>query len=263
VSDRAAVARLNIAPVKGTRLVHPERVTIEPYGVLENRRFHFVTAKDRLFSGARHGPLVAIESRYDSDREWLELRFPEGSAAAGPADVLGEPVTTVMWGRDVPGHELEGPWAEAVSTRVGEPVRLVRSDRPGDAVDSHAVSMVSTASVEELSRRANSNGIVDSRRFRMLIEIGGLEPHEEDQWIGGAVQVGEATVRVVRPDPRCVVTEQDPETGVRDFDTRKAILAYRPNLDRDANFGVYADVLEAGTVRVGDGVRALETSVWK
>jgi uncharacterized protein len=86
----------------------------------------------------------------------------------------------------------------------------------------------------------------------MLIEIDGVRPHEEDRWIGCSVEVGGAVVRVVRPDPRCVVTEQDPDTGIRDFDTRKAIRAYRPSPDRDANMGVYAEVVVPGPVAVGD-----------
>jgi uncharacterized protein YcbX len=257
----ATVARLNVAPVKGTRLVHPPTARIETYGVLENRRFHFVTAKGRLFSGTRFGRLVALRSSYDADREWLEIAFPDGAVAAGPADSLGDAVTTVMWGRDVPGHEVIGPWSEAVSGFAGEPVRLIRPDQPGAGVDSHAVSMVGTASVQELARRAGGTRPVDSRRFRMLVEIEGLEPHEEDRWIGCDVAVGQATVRVVRPDPRCVVTEQDPETGVRDLDTRKIILSYRPSSERDANFGVYADVVRPGTVSVGDPVRAVDTVV--
>ena len=140
----------------------------------------------------------------------------------------------------------------------GGTVHLVRSDRPGAAVDSHAVSLVGTASAAELARRSGIDRPVDTRRFRMLIEVEGLDPHEEDRWVGCTVTVGDAQVRVVRPDPRCVVTEQDPETGVRDFETRKAILAYRPTPDREANFGVYADVVRPGDVAVGASVRPLE-----
>jgi uncharacterized protein len=261
LTDGGTVARINIAPVKGTRLVHPRQVRVERFGVLENRRFHLVNAKDRLFSGTRHGPLMAIVSNYDPKREWLELRFPDGSVAAGGADVLGEAVTTVMWGRDVPGRVVLGPWSDALSRAVEEPVRLVRSEHPGDAVDSHAASIVGTASVAELARQAKTGGPVDARRFRMLVEIDGLRPHEEDRWVGSAVRIGGVTLRVVRPDPRCVVTERNPDTGLRDFDTRKAILAYRPTPTRDANFGVYADVIEAGIVSVGDPTRVLKGSV--
>jgi hypothetical protein len=35
---------------------------------------------------------------------------------------------------------------------------------------------------------------VDGRRFRMLFEIDGVGPHEEDSWIGHEVQIGHAVV---------------------------------------------------------------------
>ena len=254
MSEAVHVARLNIAPVKGTALAHPERVMLERGGVEENRRFHLVNALGRLFSGVRHGPLVTIRSSYDPEREWLELRFPDGTVVDGRADALGDDVTTVMWGRDVPGHVVDGPWSDAVSEFVGQPVRLIRSEEPGQGNDSYAVSMVSLASVQELSAQAGLDQPLDSRRFRMLVEIDGVAAHEEDRWIGCSVEVGGAVVRVVRPDPRCVVTEQDPDTGIRDFDTRKAIRAYRPSSDGDADMGVYADVVQPGPVAVGDPV---------
>jgi uncharacterized protein YcbX len=251
------VAKLSIAPVKGTALHHPERVRLERDGVPENRRFYFVNQKGRLFAGSRHGPLVALRSSYDPDREWLELRFPDGKELSGPADTEGEAVVTSFWGRDVSGHVVEGPWSEAVSAYAGEPVRFVRSDRPGYANDSHAASLVSSASVRELSKRAGLDGELDARRFRMLIEVDGVGPHEEDTWIGCTLRVGGATIAVIRPDPRCVVTEQDPETGIRDFETRRSIRAYRRSPDGEANFGVYADVVTPGEIRVGDPVSAV------
>ncbi len=58
--------------------------------------------------------------------------------------------------------------------------------------------------------------------------------------------------------PRCVITTLDPATGHRDFPTLHVIRRYRGvSADGDLPFGVYADVLEPGTVRVGDPVRPL------
>lgn len=252
------VARLSVAPVKSTALHHPEEVRVEVFGVPENRRFYFVNVAGRLLGGARHGPLVSIRADYDPARERLSLRFPGGREVRGPVHLAaGEPRVTVFWGRLVEGHDVEGPFSDAVSEFVGEPVRLVRVHRPGDANDSHAVSIVSSASVRELARRAGRTEPLDPRRFRMLVEVEGTAPHEEDRWVGRDVRVGEAVVRVVRQDPRCVVTTQDPETGIPDFPTLKAIRAYRGEGDDGVPFGVYADVVRPGRVRVGDVVSPL------
>ena len=51
------------------------------------------------------------------------------------------------------------------------------------------------------------------------------------------------------------MTTRHPDTGVRDLDTLGLIKAYRGLSERRTiDFGVYADIVEAGVVRVGDTV---------
>ena len=89
----------------------------------------------------------------------------------------------------------------------------------------------------------------------MLFGLGGCEPHEEDAWLGGELHIGDARVRLLGTVGRCAITTQNPETGERDFDTLRAIRAYRGVSDeRSIDFGIYGDVLEPGRVRVGDRV---------
>jgi hypothetical protein len=91
----------------------------------------------------------------------------------------------------------------------------------------------------------------------MTIELEGVdEPHEEDTWRSRSIRLGEALLEVGDPVPRCVVTTLDPATGVKDFPTLRVIRGYRtPSAKGNVHFGVYADVLEPGDVRVGDPVR--------
>ena len=91
----------------------------------------------------------------------------------------------------------------------------------------------------------------------MLIELGGADrPHQEDEWLGREVRIGEAVVRVTKLDARCVITTQDPDTGRRDFPTLHIIKGYRGLRDGHAlDFGVYADVVAPGRVTVGDEVQ--------
>jgi uncharacterized protein YcbX len=251
------VSRLSVTAVKGFAVSHPAEVTLAATGVEEDRRFYFVDADGLRFGALRHGPLVRFSVRYDSATDELAIRLPDGSEVAGTVEV-GEPVTTDFYGRDVAGRVVSGPWADAVSADVGRPVRLVRADRPGDGVDrgnGGGVTLLSDASVEELSRRSGEP--VDARRFRMLIAVSGTEPHEEDTWIGGEVEIGDARVRVNGHVGRCAITTQSPETGVRDFDSLRAIKDYRGQnpRTREIDFGVYGQVVLPGRVRVGDSVQ--------
>ena len=253
------VSRLSISPVKGFAVWHPDEVVLGESGVAEDRRFYLVDEDGLRFGALRHGPLVRFSARFDAETDELVVRLPDGSEVAGTVE-LAEPVTTDFYGRDVSGHVVRGPWAEAVSANVARRVRLVRADRPGDGVDrgkGGGVTLLSDASVEELSRRSGEP--VDARRFRMLIAVAGGEPHEEDTWIGGEVELGEARVRVNGHVGRCAITTQSPVTGVRDFDSLRAIKDYRgQNLHtREIDFGVYGQVTQPGRVRVGDAVRVL------
>ena len=117
---------------------------------------------------------------------------------------------------------------------------------------------MSDGSLAELARHAGVES-VDARRFRMLIELAGAEPHEEDAWVGRRIAIGDAVLAVTQPDARCAITTQDPDTGVRDLDTLRTLIAYRGLRDgKYADLGVLADVERPGRVRLGDEVAVLD-----
>jgi uncharacterized protein YcbX len=261
-----SVSRISISPVKGLALVHPQEVLLERTGVLENRRFHIVDDGGRRYNQLRNGALVQIKQEYDADHERLTLTFPDGSVAEDTV-AFGEEVTTDFYGRPVTGRFVEGPWTVALSRWAGRPLRLVQSP-PGAAVDRGRghVSLVSRASLEELGRQTEHGGPVDGRRFRMLFELEGCAPHEEDGWVKRHVRIGEALVRLRNDVGRCAITTQNPDTGVPDFDTLRTIAGYRPLTANEAGkkhvpFGVYGEVVEPGRVAVGDPVEVVELSL--
>jgi uncharacterized protein YcbX len=252
------VARLNVTPVKSTRLLHPDHVRLEPYGAVGNREFFFIDAEGKRFSGPSKEPLLTLVADHDPASERLTIRLPDGTVAEGSSTALGEALTVDFYGRPADAHVVEGAWNDAVGRYVGAEIRLARADRPGDGNDERPVTIVSLASVDELSRRGGREEPVDAGRFRMTIELDGCAPHDEDTWAGRSARVGEALLLVESPVPRCFVTTLDPDTGLRDFPTLKVIKDYRGvSEDGDLPFGMYASVREPGTVRVGDGVSIL------
>ena len=250
------VSLLSITPVRGLRLQHPASIELGPHGVAQDRRYTLLTPDGRIFDGTKFGPLVQIEAEVAGDPERLTLRFPSGEVTEGTVR-LGDPVVVEAYGRRFQARPVIGPWAAAVSEYSGRRVQLVRSERLPNEPDRHPVSIVSDESVRELARRANGGAPLDARRFRMTIHIAGAAPHEEDGWLGSDVRIGAATVRATMPDSRCVIVTQDPRTGLRDFPTLRAIKAYRGLRDESKiDFGIYADVITPGTVRMGDTVTA-------
>ena len=230
------------------------RISISP----ANRRFHIVDADGRRYNQLRNGGLVRITQDYDASQGRLALRFPDGSVANGEVR-LGDEVTTDFYGHPVSGNYVEGPWSEALSTWAGRSLRLVQSPL-GAAVDRRSghVSLVSRASLDELGRNAATEP-VDGRRFRMLFELDGCGPHEEDSWIKRHVRIGEALVRLRGDVGRCAITTQNPDSGIPDLDTLRTLAGYRPRTQNEAGkehipFGVYGEVVEPGRVAVGDPV---------
>src|SRR4029079_2208925 len=95
-------------------------------------------------------------------------------------------------------------------------------------------------------------------RFRMLINLEGAEPHEEDTWLGRRIGLGDAVLHVTKPDARCAITTHDPDTGARDFDTLRTIIGYRGLREgKHADFGVLADVVQPGRIRLGAALTVL------
>ena len=251
------VARLSTTPIRSFGLHHPSAVDLGPHGVIGDRRYTMLTEDGRIFDGTKLGELVQLRAEVEEAEggERLTVNLPSGEVISDVVE-LGPARQVELYGRRFTARPVLGPWDEALSAWAGRPLELVRSERLDGERDRNPVSIVSQASVAELARQGNDGKPVDSRRFRMLIELAGADrPHQEDEWLGREVRIGEVVVRVTKPDPRCVITTQDPDTGKRDFPTLHVIKAYRGLRDGHAlDFGIYADVVAPGRVAIGDEV---------
>jgi uncharacterized protein YcbX len=251
------IARISVSPVKGFRLDHPDEVELGPDGVPGNRRFFLIGADgERLRSSLTPWP-VRLRARYEAAEERLRIELPDGAAIEGDATARGEPVHSASGALDVRGRVVEGPWEVPLSEIAGHPVRLARLDEDRTGMV-EPLTLVSDGSLRRLAEEAGEYE-VDARRFRMLFELSGCEPHEEDTWGGRRFTVGKAMVVVGGPVDRCAVTTRDPDTGERDLDTLRLIKSYRGQRESDGAilFGVYGRVERPGRVRVGDALEPL------
>lgn len=253
----AHVTLISFAPVKGLGLSHPESVDLTECGVRADRRFFLTGEGGRLLNGKSAGQLVQVTAVGGADGATLELRFPDGSVVSGEVEP-GELVHTDFYGQRVPGRVVAGPFGAALASFAGRTLRLVRAEGEVGGVDRGRRGSVSLVSTGSLGRLAEEGGVelVDSRRFRMLFMIEGVEAHEEDGWLGQEVAVGEALIRPNGLVGRCAVTTHDPDTGVPDLDTLRLLRAYRSSVptDEPLPFGIWGEVLRPGRAAVGDEV---------
>ena len=92
----------------------------------------------------------------------------------------------------------------------------------------------------------------DVRRLRPNIVIGGVDGLAERGWPGGMLRIGDVVIELDSLRARCPMTTVDPDTLERDPGVLK---------DIGRRFGgrlaLNADVLAAGTIRVGDAVELI------
>jgi uncharacterized protein len=209
-----------------------------------------------MVNGKRIGQLASVRANYDPAAEMLKFVFPDGGAVSASV-VSGQPIESRFFSRVLPGWIVGDELASALSEHVGVTLRLIRLDQELTAADrgrGGGVSLISDASVAHLSELAAES--VDPRRFRMLISVTGPDAHAEDRMVGQQVRIGDALVHFQGHVGRCLVTGQNPDTGNADLPTLK-LLSYRKGLEttEPLAFGIYGEVLEPGTVRLGDAVR--------
>ncbi|MFE2070054.1 MOSC domain-containing protein [Streptomyces sp. NPDC059467] len=130
---------------------------------------------------------------------------------------------------------------------------------PGTFFDFGRVHLVTTASLARM-REVYPAGDFDARRFRpnLVVDADGGSGFPEDAWLGSRLRVGEALFKVLVSTPRCVVPtlghgELPADPGIMRAVAREHRVPVF-DLGRLSCLGVYLDVLEAGTVRVGDTI---------
>lgn len=254
------LAWIAMTPVKGLRLHHVDEAQLGVDGITGDRAFFLVDEDDRMVSGTRLGPLVAVVADHDADAGLLSLRFPGERVVAGEV-ALGEPQQVGFFGLTLDAPPVAGEFSAALSEHCGRALRLFAMPPGRGGIDrgrEGAATLLGTGSLEALRSAAGVDEPVDARRFRMTLGVDGLDPHEEDGWIGREVRVGDALVRVEGNVGRCAFTTRNADTGVVDFKTLHVLEGYRGEVPttEPLPFGVHARVVEPGPVRVGDPVEA-------
>ena len=113
------------------------------------------------------------------------------------------------------------------------------------------ISIQNLASIEAVGRAAGQ--ALDPRRLRGNVLVEGWQAWQEEALVGRQVQLGAVRVEITEPINRCRAIDVNPETSVQDSDLVRTLVGMRGL----RSLGVYARILEDGTLRVGNAVRAL------
>ena len=188
--------------------------------------------------GARTAAVMAIASRFDDATGEMELSHPDLPALRFHPDTEG--ARLVEWLAPISPEE-----------RL-RPVALVRAPGCGMTdTDYPSVSIKNLASNADLGRHMGRD--LSIHRWRGNLWLDGLAPWAEFDWIDKRLRVGDTLLDVRERVGRCKATTANPETGRVDADTLGALR----ELVGEQDFGVFAVVLEGGTIQRGDRIEVL------
>jgi len=129
----------------------------------------------------------------------------------------------------------------------------------GTFFDFGAIHLMTTSTLRHL-QAARNDGDIPVQRFRpnLVIDCGAENGFVEDAWVGRTLDIGNVTLRVSMPCPRCVMPTLA-RSDLPSDPTLLRLIAHMNTLDlgeigRLPCAGVYADVTKAGRVARGDRV---------
>ena len=139
--------------------------------------------------------------------------------------------------------------APLIPENRAQPRRVVSAGSRGMTdSDYPSVSIMNESSHRAVAQKLGRS--LESERWRGNIWFDGLGPWEEFDWVGKTVRVGTAVLKVHERIERCLHTAANPKSGQRDVDTLGALQDGWGHND----FGVYAEVIEAGDIALGDRI---------
>jgi uncharacterized protein YcbX len=257
----ATVSALYRYPVKGLTPERCESLSLRDDGRIEGDRvlgFRFAdTPEGDDEWSSKHGMLVLVNTpglarlrlKYDHDAQSLSIRV-DGALLANEA--LDEDGRKRLCSA-VAHYALFHPEGALAGHPERLPLRLVGDghtpryqDRPPGYVTLH-----SRESLHALAYAVDDPDL-DEVRFRSNVAIEGVEPWEEQAWIGQEISIGDVRFKVEAPIVRCLATHANPETGERD---RPVMTTLTRAFDQEKpTFAVALVPLGPGSIRLGDSV---------
>jgi uncharacterized protein YcbX len=248
------IERLYRYPVKGLTAEALEEVQVEAGGALPWDRAFALAHGDSGFDPdhpawrhkssfmclLKNARAAALRAAFDPHDRRLTIRAPDGSSVADT------PMTAE--GRQRIGAFLVGYLGDEM--RPDAAFHYV----PGHVfADSRTptVSLIGLSSLHAYEREAGVSR--DLMRFRANVYFSGSPAWAEFDWVERNLQVGGATLRVLKRCRRCNATQVNPVTAERDADPVRELM----HTYGHADLGVDTEVVEGGRIAVGDTIAVL------
>lgn len=131
-----------------------------------------------------------------------------------------------------------------------------RESPPDTFFDIGMVHIITTNTINALNKLIPESRI-EARRFRpnIIIDVPNMEGFVEESWVDQTIQIGDdVQLKIMQPTKRCVMTTLAQGDLPNDMNVLKTLVK-----ENDGNFGVYAEVIQPGQIKVDDKVSILTT----
>lgn len=273
----AILTELNLYPIKSCAGIALREATLTAAGLMYeqiyDREWMMVDAQGEFITQRDHPKMALITPRIKADT--LELRAPGMLRLEIPLDLPNpddeKTLQVRVWNDTVNAYDCDETTAAWLSNFLGIPCRLVRFhaeakriantkwtggiDVPTLFSDGYPMLVISEASLADLNEKLTAQGrnALPMNRFRPNIVISGIGAFEEDY--AQSFKIGTATLKPVKPCPRCPVPSIDQATGEIGPDPLDILRTYRtdPRVDGGITFGMNTILLEGEgqVLRVG------------
>ncbi len=267
------VAELWRYPVKSMGGTSIPEATLDVGGIPGDRRFALRDAETGKILSAKlpkiARALLDLPTALDPGTGHVSITVGDSTVSTADPDAanaaLGELLGRAVRLESSVGEDdlYESYWPEVddvLLSDVSIDLPIAMSTAKESFVDLAALQMVTTASLAHLATLAPGSAIV-TRRFRpsLVIDTAGTDADDgfvENAWVGRAARLGAATIALTDPSPRCVMTTVAQGDLPRDLAVLQTLARHNrietPGLGDFACLGIYAEVTEPGSVRVGD-----------
>ena len=265
----ARIASLHVHPIKSCRAVDREIARLDHYGLVDDRVAMVVDTNGKFITQRSHPALARIiVTPQDTG---LQISADGSSAALFvPRPTATAPLRRVtVWNDSVDARSAGAAAADFFSTILGETCELVFASAETErrqnnewtnftpvAVnfpDGYPILVCNRASLTALQERLPQP--LPMTRFRPNVVLEGLEPFAEDTI--DELQMGDVTLRLVKPCTRCGITGLDQTTGERANEPLTALREFRYDARlKGVTFGWNAVIVHGVglKLRVGDAV---------
>lgn len=144
--------------------------------------------------------------------------------------------------------ELENSLKDPIVLMKNEEFPFFDTSISKKTVLNHSISLINNKSIEDFKNKINQE--IEIQRFRGNIYIDGVDPWEEQNWIGKIIKINDISFKVEKNIPRCVAINLKPNSDDKSLNLLQSLKKNYNHFD----MGIYLTALNDGSVNIGEKI---------